>query len=62
MAVVKYNFTPQTPLELRLCKGDAVNVTRRVDSNWYEGNTPHGHGIFPTSYVEIIEGGKCLCY
>lgn len=39
--------------ELSFKKGDAVNIIRQVDNNWYEGEHRGRIGIFPMSYVEV---------
>ncbi len=39
--------------ELSFKKGDAVNIIRQIDSNWYEGEHRGQIGIFPISYVEV---------
>ncbi|KAG7240022.1 hypothetical protein CRUP_031791, partial [Coryphaenoides rupestris] len=38
--------------ELTFRKGDAVNIVRQIDNNWYEGEHRGRTGIFPISYVE----------
>merc|ERR1719391_146131 len=52
-AKAKFNFTAQTPMELSLLKGETISLTRRIDSNWYEGRIGSRKGIFPVSYVEV---------
>uniref|UniRef100_A0AAY3ZWN2 Osteoclast-stimulating factor 1 n=1 Tax=Denticeps clupeoides TaxID=299321 RepID=A0AAY3ZWN2_9TELE len=47
-----YDFKAQTAKELSFKKGDAVNIIRQIDSNWYEGEHRGRVGIFPISYVE----------
>lgn len=47
-----YDFKAQTAKELSFKKGDAVNIIRQVDNNWYEGEHRGRIGIFPMSYVE----------
>lgn len=39
--------------ELTFKKGDAVNIIRQIDNNWYEGEHRGRVGIFPISYVEV---------
>ena len=39
--------------ELTFKKGDAVNIVRQIDNNWYEGEHRGRTGIFPISYVEV---------
>uniref|UniRef100_A0A665WBJ4 Sorbin and SH3 domain containing 2a n=1 Tax=Echeneis naucrates TaxID=173247 RepID=A0A665WBJ4_ECHNA len=46
-------WSPQiTEKELTFKKGDAVNIIRQIDNNWYEGEHRGRVGIFPISYVE----------
>uniref|UniRef100_A0A8C7FYD4 Sorbin and SH3 domain containing 2a n=1 Tax=Oncorhynchus kisutch TaxID=8019 RepID=A0A8C7FYD4_ONCKI len=47
-----YDFKAQTAKELTFKKGDAVNIIRQIDSNWYEGEHRGRLGIFPISYIE----------
>ncbi|KAM9530670.1 sorbin and SH3 domain-containing protein 1 isoform 5-T5 [Salvelinus alpinus] len=47
-----YDFKAQTAKELTFKKGDAVNIIRQIDSNWYEGEHHGRLGIFPISYIE----------
>lgn len=52
---VKFNFVAQTPVELSLVKGELVIITRQVDEHWLEGRIGQRRGIFPISYVDIIQ-------
>ncbi|KAM9314859.1 sorbin and SH3 domain-containing protein 2 [Pholidichthys leucotaenia] len=47
-----YDFKAQTAKELTFKKGDAVNIIRQIDNNWFEGEHRGRVGIFPISYVE----------
>ncbi|XP_047671931.1 sorbin and SH3 domain-containing protein 2 isoform X3 [Tachysurus fulvidraco] len=49
-----YDFKAQTSKELSFKKGDAINIIRQIDSNWYEGEHRGCIGIFPISYVEKV--------
>lgn len=49
-----YDFKAQTSKELSFKKGDAINIVRQIDSNWYEGEHRGRIGIFPISYVEKV--------
>uniref|UniRef100_A0A8C6MBU7 Sorbin and SH3 domain containing 2 n=1 Tax=Nothobranchius furzeri TaxID=105023 RepID=A0A8C6MBU7_NOTFU len=49
-----YDFKAQTAKELTFKKGDAVNIIRQIDNNWYEGEHRGQVGIFPIAYVEKI--------
>ncbi|CAD5124040.1 DgyrCDS12348 [Dimorphilus gyrociliatus] len=52
--VAKFNFQPQSSVELGLKKGEVVKLCRRVDINWWEGRNGNRVGIFPCSYVQVI--------
>ncbi|GFY68136.1 sorbin and SH3 domain-containing protein 1 [Trichonephila inaurata madagascariensis] len=54
-ALVKYNFRAQSPMELSLFKGEKVVLIRKLDHNWFEGRLGAKKGIFPISYVEILQ-------
>lgn len=32
-----------------------MTLTRRVDDNWFEGRIANRKGIFPVSYVEVLQ-------
>uniref|UniRef100_A0A3B3RPV1 Sorbin and SH3 domain-containing protein 2-like n=1 Tax=Paramormyrops kingsleyae TaxID=1676925 RepID=A0A3B3RPV1_9TELE len=49
-----YDFKAQTAKELAFKKGDVLYISRKIDSNWYEGEHHGQLGIFPVSYVEIV--------
>lgn len=53
-ARAKYNFVAQSDIELSLSKGELVSLTRRVDSNWFEGRIGNRKGIFPITYVDVL--------
>ncbi|CAG0922667.1 unnamed protein product, partial [Notodromas monacha] len=51
-----YDFHAQNAKELSFMKGDLIYVGRRIDKNWYEGERHASRGIFPVSYVELMNG------
>ncbi|CAJ1052572.1 sorbin and SH3 domain-containing protein 2 isoform X2 [Xyrichtys novacula] len=53
-----YDFKAQTAKELTFKKGDAVNIIRQIDNNWYEGEHRGRIGIFPMSYVERMPSSE----
>ncbi|XP_044045809.1 sorbin and SH3 domain-containing protein 2-like isoform X5 [Siniperca chuatsi] len=53
-----YDFKAQTAKELTFKKGDAVNIIRQIDNNWYEGEHRGQVGIFPMSYVEKVPSSE----
>ncbi|XP_059052823.1 uncharacterized protein LOC131847297 [Achroia grisella] len=54
-ARAKFDFIAQTNLELPLKKGEVVVLTRRIDQNWWEGRNGNKTGIFPDSYVTVLQ-------
>uniref|UniRef100_A0A8C3G6N8 Sorbin and SH3 domain containing 2 n=1 Tax=Cyclopterus lumpus TaxID=8103 RepID=A0A8C3G6N8_CYCLU len=44
--------------ELTFKKGDAVNIIRQIDNNWYEGEHRGRVGILPISYVERMPSSE----
>ncbi|XP_061626513.1 sorbin and SH3 domain-containing protein 2 isoform X2 [Phyllopteryx taeniolatus] len=53
-----YDFKAQTAKELTFKKGDAVNIIRQLDNNWYEGEHRGRVGIFPIAYVEKMASSE----
>ncbi|KAL6110912.1 sorbs2 [Pungitius sinensis] len=53
-----YDFKAQTAKELTFKKGDAVNIIRQIDNNWYEGEHRGRVGILPISYVERMPSAE----
>ncbi|XP_059199043.1 sorbin and SH3 domain-containing protein 2 [Centropristis striata] len=53
-----YDFKAQTAKELTFKKGDAVNIIRQIDNNWYEGEHRGRVGILPISYVEKMPSSE----
>ncbi|XP_061684886.1 sorbin and SH3 domain-containing protein 2 [Syngnathoides biaculeatus] len=53
-----YDFKAQTAKELTFKKGDAVNIVRQIDNNWYEGEHRGRVGIFPIAYVEKMASSE----
>ena len=54
-ARVRFNFTAVSSAEMSIYKGETIVLTRRVDSNWYEGRIGTRRGIFPVSYVQVLK-------
>lgn len=53
-----FDFKAQTSKELTFKKGDAVNIIRQIDNNWYEGEHRGRVGIFPIAYVEKMPSSE----
>ncbi|KAI8378063.1 Peroxin 13, N-terminal region-domain-containing protein [Radiomyces spectabilis] len=59
-----YDFTAESPMELSLQKGDIVAILSKMDpvtnqlSQWWRGRLRDGKmGMFPATYVEIVQKG-----
>jgi growth factor receptor-binding protein 2 len=46
-----YYFTPHEPRELESRRGDVITVKKRMDQNWWRGETGTRIGLFPATYV-----------
>ncbi|XP_035856859.1 uncharacterized protein sorbs2a isoform X14 [Sander lucioperca] len=53
-----YDFKAQSAKELTFKKGDALNIIRQIDNNWYEGEHYGRVGILPISYVEKMPSSE----
>lgn len=49
-----YDFEPEQPGELRFKTGDMIELTKKIDENWYEGKLNGNSGFFPINYVQVI--------
>ncbi|KAF0302952.1 Sorbin and SH3 domain-containing protein 1 [Amphibalanus amphitrite] len=54
-ASVLHEFRAQNNRELSLSRGETVRIRRKIDSNWYEGQKGTRIGIFPVTYVQVID-------
>ena len=59
LARALYNFTAENSFELSMKKGDNIEIVKKIDQNWLYGQIHDRTGIFPSSYVEIIEDLTC---
>lgn len=39
--------------DLSFKKGDIVILRKKIDNNWYFGESGNNHGVFPLSYVQV---------
>jgi hypothetical protein len=51
-ALYDYDATQGDELALRV--GDVVQILEYIDESWFRGKILDRHGIFPSSFVEII--------
>lgn len=45
----------QLPEEIDLVEGDIVKIVEIIDKDWYRGEVKNKSGIFPASFVRIID-------
>lgn len=56
-ALVQYDYEKAEDNELELKEGEYVTNIEMVDDDWWMGQNPHGEtGLFPSNYVELLEG------
>lgn len=53
-----YGYTCPTNIvssssDLSFKKGDIVILRKKIDNNWYFGESGNNHGVFPLSYVQV---------
>ena len=57
-AMVQYDYEKDDENEIELKEGERVTGIAMVDENWWMGtNAREESGLFPSNYVELIEGG-----
>ena len=55
-AVVQYDYEKAEDNELELNEGEQVTNIEMVDDDWWMGENPRGEtGLFPSSYVELVQ-------
>lgn len=56
-AMVQYDYEKAEDNELDLREGEYVTNIELVDDDWWMGQNPRGEsGLFPSNYVELVEG------
>lgn len=56
-ALVQYDYEKAEDNELELKEGEYVTNIEMVDDDWWMGQSPRGEtGLFPSNYVELMEG------
>ncbi|RXN09510.1 hypothetical protein ROHU_031420 [Labeo rohita] len=54
------DFTPEDDDELKLLKGETIEILKKSEGRWWKGKKNNQTGFFPTSYVKEIEPSKVL--
>ncbi|EHL03089.1 putative protein app1 [Glarea lozoyensis 74030] len=58
-AVIQYDYEKAEDNELELVEGEIVTNIEMVDDDWWMGTNQKGEsGLFPSNYVELIEGDE----
>jgi pyruvate/2-oxoglutarate dehydrogenase complex dihydrolipoamide acyltransferase (E2) component len=57
-ALVQYDYEKAEDNEIDLVEGEYVTNIDMVDDDWWMGTNARGEsGLFPSNYVELVEGG-----
>jgi hypothetical protein len=60
-AVIQYDYEKAEDNELELAEGEYVTNIEMVDEDWWIGTNSKGEsGLFPSNYVELVEGEEAL--
>ncbi|KAK4545706.1 hypothetical protein LTR36_002660 [Oleoguttula mirabilis] len=58
-AIAQYDYEKAEDNELELREGERVTNIDMVDDDWWMGQNSRGEsGLFPSNYVELVEGGN----
>ncbi|XP_066983449.1 E3 ubiquitin-protein ligase SH3RF3 isoform X8 [Macrobrachium rosenbergii] len=49
-----YNYDRKEARDLSFKKGEIINLRKKIDANWFQGELNGQIGFFPASYVQII--------
>ena len=54
--IARFDYLTDEPGDLRFSSGDVITLIEQVGDDWLKGEV-HGHtGIFPLTYVEVVQG------
>jgi len=58
-AIAQFDYEKAEENELELHEGEEVTNIEMVDEDWWMGENTRGEkGLFPSNYVELVEGGE----
>lgn len=58
MAIAQYDYAKDEDNEIELQEGERIVNIEMVDDDWWIGENSKGEkGLFPSNYVELVEGG-----
>lgn len=50
-----HDYPGENPDDLSFKTGDKIRVTERIDSDWLMGEYNGKQGLFPASFVEVVQ-------
>ncbi|XP_023725155.1 E3 ubiquitin-protein ligase SH3RF1 isoform X2 [Cryptotermes secundus] len=53
-AKAQYDYFSTEPGDLCFKKGDIILLRKKIDNNWYHGESGGKQGVFPLTYVQVI--------
>ncbi|KAF2210857.1 hypothetical protein CERZMDRAFT_99021 [Cercospora zeae-maydis SCOH1-5] len=57
-AIAQYDYEKDEENEIELREGERITNIEMVDDDWWMGENSRGEkGLFPSNYVELVEGG-----
>ncbi|XP_044003201.1 E3 ubiquitin-protein ligase SH3RF3 isoform X2 [Aphidius gifuensis] len=49
-----YDYISKVPGDLSFKKGEIVVLRKKIDNNWYFGESGGNYGVFPLSYIQVM--------
>lgn len=53
--LARFDYNGEDPSDLAFVEGDVIQILERIGEEWMKGELSQRKGIFPVSFVEIIE-------